>query len=438
MDLLLIGFLSIIIFGLFSIAIRYVSPNKKIYLFELGYFYPITIVLSILLSVVPLWVTESLGISPLDNRFFKDYFDYKDAEAVGLMYLLYLVAFCTAYTFFRKGVNSCRNISINSIEVSIKGTLFVVSIYVLFEVYLITIRLLYHVEAESYADTYIMYKGLPLILQQITGVVIGTMYIIKILLLIVLFQKYRQYKIIIWGFVGYQFLETLLVLGERSNLVILITTFLILYHTTVKPISLKTMLIVGVFGIVFITALGELRNTKGDVSALIEDSNGTPNGGEFESVFLNSVDLYQRKGKEKVNVPISLYFSGLVSLIPQQLLPFEKTTYADWYVGTYYPDFQERGNGFAFGVVAESIVGFGVVQLIFHAFILAYLFAKFHRIYLKENLSIQFCCFYVWLTLFSYYCFRFNTFYLVPLIVYRFFPTNLLFGLINSKVKTIS
>jgi hypothetical protein len=87
---------------------------------------------------------------------------------------------------------------------------------------------------------------------------------------------------------------------------------------------------------------------------------------------------------------------------------------------TYHFDFGDRGGGFAFGAIAESMVGAGLVDVVWRAALVGSVLASVHRYAaarLRRFWPIVFC---LWLSVFSYACFRVSTLEPVARFVYQF------------------
>ena len=122
-------------------------------------------------------------------------------------------------------------------------------------------------------------------------------------------------------------------------------------------------------------------------------------------------------------VPIGFHFTDLVAVIPSQLLPFQKVDLADWYVSKFYPEAKESGQGLAFGVIAQSIIGWTWLELAIRGVILGFVFAKLHSFYRRHGSRLWVTIFYVWLTVYAYQSFRATSFTLWPLFLQWFVPT---------------
>jgi hypothetical protein len=103
-------------------------------------------------------------------------------------------------------------------------------------------------------------------------------------------------------------------------------------------------------------------------------------------------------------------------------VPFEKLNLANWYVSTFHTEYAERGGGFAFGVVPQSLIGAGWLDLIVRGLLVGFVFARFDRMVQAERVRLWKFAAYLWLITNCYITFRSTTLALVPVFVYRFVP----------------
>ena len=93
--------------------------------------------------------------------------------------------------------------------------------------------------------------------------------------------------------------------------------------------------------------------------------------------------------------------------------------------------------GFAFGAVAESFVGLGVVDIVWRAMLLGWLFGLLHRYTARNSSRFWVVLFCLWMTVFSYLCFRVSTFTPFARMVYHFAPAYLSVGLVMVVLRSV-
>jgi hypothetical protein len=108
---------------------------------------------------------------------------------------------------------------------------------------------------------------------------------------------------------------------------------------------------------------------------------------------------------------------------------------AEWYVTEFYPDFAAGGAGFAFGTIAESIIGGGVPDLIGRGILLGVVLAFAHRWASRRREGFWPVVVYAWITLTVYQCFRNTTFYPAVLLLYRVLPVILAVEVLESVLR---
>jgi hypothetical protein len=97
----------------------------------------------------------------------------------------------------------------------------------------------------------------------------------------------------------------------------------------------------------------------------------------------------------------------------------EKLEPSEWYL-----DVRGLGNrtGYMFGVIAQSVIGFGLWELALRGIVIGLLFAWAQRWYTRRSSRFLPTLIYVWLCVWSFYTFRASTFYLLAPIIYRLLP----------------
>src|SRR5690606_9777988 len=90
-----------------------------------------------------------------------------------------------------------------------------------------------------------------------------------------------------------------------------------------------------------------------------------------------------------------------------QLWPFQKLSGADWYLIQIGQD--GTGAGFMWGVIAQSLVGFGKVELMLRGLLLGWFLAYVHRWYQRRYTKFLPTVFYTVLCLSTLWTFRDTT-----------------------------
>jgi hypothetical protein len=155
---------------------------------------------------------------------------------------------------------------------------------------------------------------------------------------------------------------------------------------------------------------------------------------EFQTLMGTAYDIQMRAATGVLQpIPWQLHAADLLRLIPSQLLPFPKVEPSDWYLGHFGA--ASRGTGLMFGVVAQAIVGFGLIELIGRGVLLGVLLGLLRRAYLLRADSFWWSVFYACVCVWSYYTFRASTFYFVYFVLYHFVPVVLAMKIGNALIR---
>jgi hypothetical protein len=232
--------------------------------------------------------------------------------------------------------------------------------------------------------------------------------------------NYRRYRYIIFALIALEFLALFFYgIGARTGLFVLLVSLLVTYHFAVNQLKAPSAVVIGLVALVLFTLLGMLRDNP--MAYADSPKNPLAYNNEFEGVFATSYDLLHRKGtREAATILPSFYVTDFLNLVPQQFLPIQKVDPARWYVESYYPAYALSGGGLVFGAVPEAIVGLGWIDAAWRGVTIGVIFALIHRNFVYGKKSFWKYCFYLWIIIFSYQCFRDSTFKLVPQFFYEF------------------
>jgi hypothetical protein len=421
---ILIPLITIVCTGV--LFLRYLrTKDGKFQLFEIGVFYSgVLLVYSIYPSLD--YLTNGLSYSILaDNRLSASQPSPSDLAPIYWYYALYFVSFVLAYAVCRGTSPLAGHLTI---RIKPKFLWILICGYVIIWLFFACLRAFGRIQAAtSYSETYLAFKTLPLVLQQVANHAQGMGLTIQLALITYLTVNYTKYRNIIWIWLATEFMSTVVLgIGSRTDLMVILLALVITYHFTVRTISQRMIGLICLGGLLLFLSLGILRlgilrgwvgYESGDVVSLV----ATPN--EFTSIFGNAYDLRELKATGQTDEIFPFfYFADFANLVPQQILPFPKIDIADWYVQTFYPSVAEMGIGFAFGAVSESIVGMGWFDVIWRGALVGWAFACIHRWFARSQKSFWRLVFYLWVTLLSYQMFRGTTFTLVPQFIYNFAP----------------
>lgn len=381
-------------------------------------------------AVVLIYTVYPLAVYLSNGRTYHQLSDYRLFEAqprpeqvatIAWWHVFYFASFCLVYFLSTRHVGQLRVERPNRV-----GSLFFVTIaiYAGVQLYLLIVTSFFGASGATYQDTYLALRHLPLIVQQVTGRLQSWLPVLRIVLLVVLFTDYRKNRVYILLLLLWVGASTLLRMHARTDLFVLLAAVAFLRHHIVRPMRVASVVFGGAALLTLFSVLGALRNisdTDVDLQAMMTGAS------EFEVIFGNAYDLsFIRQETGFFLEEPALYFADFVSVIPSQLLPFTKQTASSWYMNRYYPLVAQRGGGHAFGAISESVVGFGVIEIVLRAIVLALLFAWIDRRFTARTVSVWAAAFYVWLAVTAYMSFRSTTFTLITLTLQVFIAPVLL------------
>jgi hypothetical protein len=399
-------------------------------LFEIGTVYMAVVGVYTLFPLLG-FLVNGLRYTPFnDSRLFAAQPRPEDLGVVAWYHVAHAASFLVGYVLVRgrrtgEGVRSPR--------VSRPTLVAAVFLYVAIVGFFTFLRLLFDLSSTTYIESFLVTRRLPLILAQLVNHLEGVLFPLELVLLAALFADYRRYRLLIGGWLVMLGMSTFGQLWSRTALMHLLLAVVLMYHRAVRPIR------VGMLGVIVVLALASF-NWLGTLRAGVFDSSdaATVNpifgySSEFEVIFANAYDLKRRlRDVEAPDPPASIYFSEVLALIPQQVSPFIKVDPGAWYANTFYPAYAEAGGAFAFGAIAQAVLGGGWTPLVARGVMLGLLLGLLHRYWVRHATNTwAFIC-YIWATVLVYQSFRNVAFSLLALFVYRFVPAWLLVKVLSA------
>jgi hypothetical protein len=404
---------AVVIVILFLLYLR--SVEGTVPYFEIGAFY---VAVTALYIVHPLltYVLQGYSYEKGDYRIMVAAPYPVTLATLGWWYVLYLVCFCVAYAAVRG-----RRPLHGRLAVSRPGWPMVISILILLaaaRLFFAGLGLVFDMHATSYLDRYLVIQRLPLFVRQIAAQVQGIDLTLQLMLVIALTcGKRRSFSVLLVLFLGMTIVSQLLFPGGRIELVVVIVAALAAHHLVVRRLPFRWMLGAAVAGFLALAVMAGVRTEGFDLERLQARMSDQT---EFEVIFGNAIDLLYLRNAEGVFLGRpNLYWSGVLALVPQQILPIPKDTPGDWYVRTYYTEYFDAGGGLAFGVLSEAVAGHGWPEMIWRGGLVGLLFALSHRALYRPRVSVYYFTFSIWLMAWSYLTLRAGTFAPLMLILYR-------------------
>jgi hypothetical protein len=343
-----------------------------------------------------------------------------EIAVIGWYSTAHLVAFVVAYLFWRGRTAAPEG----PFPAPDRSTVVAAALaFLAITAYFVVLGLAFDLSAQTYAETYVAVRRLPLLHAQLANRLGGARLTLELVFLAALFAAYRRWRSLIAAWLAVAVAEAFVTRGGRTELMLLLGAAVMMYHHAVRPLRLKVVATGAAAGLGLFLLLGFLRFTRGP-QALTTDVNPIfGHTSEFETILSNAYGLYRLKTLGTLeSPPIAFYLTDLLALIPQQMLAVAKVSPSTWYVTTFFPDHAAMGAGFAFGTVAESVVGGGWLDAMGRGAALGVIFASVHRWYALRTPAFWRFIFYVWATVSVYNSFRATTFILVAMCVYQFLP----------------
>ena len=342
--------------------------------------------------------------------------------------VIYILIFSFSYVYFRRF--PALNYAVKLINPKKTQFFAIALLYLLILAFEQILQILFQVDlnpsyrSPSFGNESI--KNLPLILQQITGKLQGIRIVFEwglvLILIIRINSPFCRWFVLIWALV--KIFTVFQVLGGRSSVVFFLLAGFLSYLRT-RPL-LRPFIFMIICLLIFIGAMvfGFIRdigvdNFENSFKIVFSMTN------EFQALFATGYDIIQhRKADTLPPLTLSYHLTDILRPIPQQLLPFEKIDQSEWYLDLI----GQKGEnvGYMFGVISESAVGFGLIEIVLRAAALGYMLAKVHNWYCRKAVEFWPTLFYIWLTIMSYYSYRAGTFYLIVNIITIFFPAYIL------------
>ncbi len=403
--------------------------DQKIPFFDVGMFCALATLVYTVYPLVNYWVDgfqfgflsdsrlQSYHISPAELGFFH------------LRHFLYLFSFVVFYSVFRRG----GGIQVGNVSSPTRSTRqMIVLFFLLLTGYFFLLQLTTGVnfntsyESDAYATNLSALENLPLLQLQISGKLAGILFIFKLALLFIVVSRcgQKRWLIILFIWIAAEIIQVLVVKGARTGLVLFLISTALLYHRTIKPLSLRFLIISGTSLFVFFIFLGLYRayidfaSFQTDLSQV--DAGIFSGGNEFQALLGTAYDVLQRK-IGGADLPWYLYINDFITIFPpQQLLTFEKVRASEWYLREI--GLSGMGFGAMWGVIPQSIIGLDWIELALRGGILGFILAKLHRWYLRHQSGFMETMLYMYLCLRVYYTFRDTTFSLLANIVWEVIP----------------
>lgn len=353
-----------------------------------------------------------------DNRLFSIQPTPRDVAGIAWLYVAHLGSFAAAYAMAR---GRTREAGLGRRYVSRFALVALAGLWLVIQLYFFGLQRHYDWHFETNLDRYVAMANLPLLVAQVTGHLGALQFTVEVALLVFLFMYSRRALFLVVPWLCVVAATTLLQHQSRTELVLLTLAAVICFHLEVRPLSGTFLAGVAAVALVGFLMLGATRDDYATLD--VKPIRRLFIANEFESLLGNACDLRDRvRSGEVRSLPPTFFLSDLLALVPQQLISVAKESPAVWYMRSFFPEDAERGVGFCFGTISESVVGGGMPDALARGAVLGLIFGSIHRFVTKRRPGPWWFVFYVWLTVMAYNSFRMTTFSLLLRAVYDFLP----------------
>lgn len=369
-----------------------------------------------------------LGIGELIDSRMSGGFDTDVVEGVQLTFIAFVLGFATFYSRFRRFSRVRHD---HRREARPKVGMLITLTFVL-AAGQPAIKWWLGVQGGSeYIDSYTELRSLPLIYQQLLGVMFQVSF--ASILAAVVFavasrpEAHVRVALVLGVFVVYASLGG----GMRMVAFLSFFAYLVAASIYVRGFSTAKVVALALPALLLFMLAGVLRENNPDSNFL-----GIFQSGEFTSLFINAIDIKQRLDDGAgAEVRFAIYLVDVLRLIPAQVFGGEKLDPATWYVQSFYPDYHDAGGGLAFGLMAESVAGFGAPEAFLRGALLALLFAWVGNRLADRAASPAAVFAYVWFVVMSYQSFRDTTLTIMTRGLYQLLPILLLLMLTSRRPR---
>lgn len=368
--------------------------------------------------LIGMWLTLS-GVGQIaESRLRGDPPDYLNVLEVGVSYFLFMCGFSFTYLKARKfqlvvGDVSAQKASWGDLQFSLV-------ILILIKVTLFGIYGLYGGNTgDDYISSYTALRGQSIIVQQIANIATSAELAATLLVFATALAYNLRFIRLIYVFIILQVLFAVFSGGGRTFAFLTAFGFFIIRPFYVK--SKQNTAVYAVVGLFLFLIAGLIRSD-------VDLDSGTLNlelfqHGEFVAVFCNSLDLLDKLTDISISqIKVALYAVDFLRFIPQQIIGDVKLDPAVFYVSTFYPEYYEAGGGFAFGAIAESIIGFGPVEALIRGTLLGIAYAFIANKCIEQKSKVLQIFIYSWFVVVSYQAIRDTTFTVFPRFFFQVLP----------------
>ncbi|MBT5268563.1 MAG: hypothetical protein HOL70_03860 [Candidatus Marinimicrobia bacterium] len=287
----------------------------------------------------------------------------------------------------------------------------------------------------GYGDKFRAIASLPLEVRQILKLIGGLATVSMLVLLIAILQRWPRSRFFLFLYI----IATLISFnpfGSRGQIVIMLFSLAIGWHTLVRTISVRKWLVGGLSGLLLFIAAGIFRSfasSPGDVFLIDIQSIGL---GEFDQLWGNAIELLHAS-REGLTVPFNVQYGEFLAPIPSQFLPIEKSSLANWFLDTFYPIYKAEGGGWAFGALSQAVIGGGLIEAAVRGALLGCIIGLLFRWYRTPTSPWWMFPTYLYLIVTGYNSIRDTTFTHLTVILQTVLPSLLIIAIMGSLLSSM-
>ena len=375
------------------------------------------------------FLLTELNVDEIDDGRLYDGYLIEHVEYVQLLFILFAGSFAFMYVTLRKQVAAKADHRVETVQLVWP----VVAMAIALTFTLGVISWIWGAEvSDDYISTYTELRSAPLVVQQFAG--IGTQIQLALTIAAVSFavaawpKRHLYVALALVANMAFAVLSG----GMRTNAFLAFLSYVVAASVYVPGFRVSRAALLAVPALVLFLLAGLIRGGDEEISAFAIFFNS-----EFTGVFVTPIDLHIRFPEGfSGQAPFNIYTVDLFRLIPSQLLPFEKVSPSDWYSSTFYEDYYGAGGGFAFGILAEVVLGRGEPEAIVRGAMLGTIFALLANWLLRGDAGPVKVVAYIWLIVIGYQCYRDTTFSIVARAFFHLSPVLILIAILQTNRRS--